>query len=346
MSKSNVVTLRPAEAGALGGKRRAERLSPEERKSAASIAARARWSTENEEIPRATHGSPDHPLRIGDMEIPCYVLADGRRVLQQGGVIGALNMSHGGSYSRGGDRLAKFAAQGRLKDFVSNELLDRTADPIRFRTTRNTLAYGYEATILHDLCEAILAARLDGRLQKQQTHIADRAEILVRGFARVGIIALVDEATGYQDARARDELHRILEAYIAKELLPWTKRFPDEFFREMFRVWGWPWPPADLAYRGPQGPRYAGKLVRQLICEKLPPGVLDRLDEINPPDEKWQRRSRFPQGLTESIGQPHLDKLVAQITMLFRLSDDPDSFWRQHQRAFPRRGDQVDLLSS
>jgi hypothetical protein len=56
---------------------------------------------------------------------------------------------------------------------------------------------------------------------------------LLRAFARVGIVALVDEATGFQDIRARDDLHKILEAYIAKELLPWTKRFPNEFYKEI-----------------------------------------------------------------------------------------------------------------
>jgi len=53
------------------------------------------------------------------------------------------------------------------------------------------------------LCETVLQARKDGKLQSQQMHIAEQCEILVRGFARVGIIALVDEATGYQDYRSR-----------------------------------------------------------------------------------------------------------------------------------------------
>jgi hypothetical protein len=42
-------------------------------------------------------------------------------------------MSHGGSYSTGGDRLAKLAAKGRLTAFVSNELGSRTVEPIKFR---------------------------------------------------------------------------------------------------------------------------------------------------------------------------------------------------------------------
>ena len=115
---------------AIGGKARMNLLTPEERRDQARRAAAARWSGD---IKQATHGSDDHPLKIGDVEIRCYVLEDGRRVLQQTGLISALNMSHGGSYSKGGDRLAKFATQGRLKPFASNELIERTAEPIRLR---------------------------------------------------------------------------------------------------------------------------------------------------------------------------------------------------------------------
>src|SRR5579884_3352059 len=88
---------------ALGGLARAAKMSPEERVDQARKAAAARWA---EPVVKATHGSEDHPLKIGDTEIPCYVLEDGRRVLQQTGLIRSLNMSHGGSYSVGGDRLA------------------------------------------------------------------------------------------------------------------------------------------------------------------------------------------------------------------------------------------------
>jgi hypothetical protein len=97
---------------------------------------------------------------------------------------------------------------------------------------------GYPATILADICDVVLAARKAGVLQKQQEHIADQCEILVRGFARVGIIALVDEATGFQRDRAKDALTRILEAFIAKELRPWLRTFPDEFYQELYRLKG------------------------------------------------------------------------------------------------------------
>jgi len=59
------------------------------------------------------------------------------------------------------------------------------------------IAWAAESSILPPgwLCPRIgwwLASR-------QQKHIAAQAEIIMRGLATVGIIALVDEATGYQD---------------------------------------------------------------------------------------------------------------------------------------------------
>ncbi len=169
----------------------------------------------DEEIPRATHGSKDRPLRIGGMEIPCYVLPDDRRVLYQRAMVAALGMKYGGNRNRGGDRLANFTAGKALEPYVSPELLRATTNPIKFRTPKGALAYGYDATILVDICEAVLQARVEDKLQAQQEHIAKQCEILVRGFARVGIIALVDEATGYQEVRKRDALEKYLSKYIS-----------------------------------------------------------------------------------------------------------------------------------
>jgi hypothetical protein len=89
-----------------------------------------------------------------------------------------------------------------------------------------TSAEGYEATILADICDAFLKARESGDMNYQQEHIAHRCEILVRAFARVGIIALVDEATGYQRDRTKDALSRILEAFIAKRIAAIFAYFP------------------------------------------------------------------------------------------------------------------------
>lgn len=317
---------------AKGGKARMSKLTKEERSIQAKKGAAARWSGE---IKQATHGSEDHPLKIGDVEIACYVLDDNRRVLQQTGLIGALNMSHGGSYSTGGDRLAKFASQGRLKPFVSKELLERTAKPIRFRTPSGSAAYGYEATVLADLCEAVLAARSEGVLQKQQEHIARQAEVLVRGFARIGIIALVDEATGFQRDREKDALAKILEAWVEKELQAWVQTFPSEFYEHMFRLRG-----LDFSETSVKRPQYFGHLTNDIVYKRLEPGVLKELKRVTPRSSTSGRHTAtFTQSLTKNIGYPKLKEHLGAVVAYMRISKSWDGFMNLLNEYYPRKGE-------
>ena len=320
---------------AKAGKARMDALTPEQRRDQARRAAAVRWSGE---ILKATHGSDDHPLQIGSAQIACYVLEDGRRVLQQTGLIGALNMSHGGSYSVGGDRLAKFATQGRLKPYVSNELIERTAKPIRFKTPAGGLAYGYDATILADLCEAVLAARSDGVLQKQQEHIARQAEILVRGFARIGIIALVDEATGYQREREKDALSKILEAWIAKELQAWVQTFPQEFYEHMFRLRGLEFSSASV-----KRPQYFGHLTNDVVYKRLEPGILKELKRVTPRNATGRPTATFPQSLTKNVGYPKLKEHLGAVVAYMRISKNWGDFMSLLNQYYPRKGDTLML---
>ncbi|ALN73521.1 P63C domain-containing protein [Aureimonas sp. AU20] len=285
----------------------------------AKKAAIARWSGEKA-LPRAVYGSSDHPLRVGDIDLPCYVLDDERRVLSASGVQTGMAIAQGGSMKKGLSRLELFIGGKIISSFVSNELRERVQNPILFRTPANGKAYGYEAEVLVELCEAVLAARQAGKLQAQQQPIAQQCEILMRGFARVGIVALVDEATGYETVRKRGELHSILEKYIAKELLPWSKRFPDSFYEEIFRLHKWRYDPKSVARPG-----VVGKFTNEFIYKALPEGVLDELKSRNPDNKR-----RNHQFLTEDVGHPHLQKQITATTTLMRASDS----WPMFKRLF------------
>jgi hypothetical protein len=190
---------------------------------------------------------------------------------------------------------------------------------------------------LPQVCDVWLRAREAGVLRREsQLRIALKAEILTRGLARVGIIALVDEATGYQEERDRDALHKILAAYIAEELMPWTRRFPDTFYQELFRLKGWKYSPPSV-----KRPREVGKLTAELVYQKLPPGVLDELRIKNPLIRSGYRRHKHHQFLTESIGNVHLEKQLIAVTTLLRASPDWKTFKILFDNAFP--GDQKPL---
>jgi P63C domain len=318
-----------------GGLARAQSLTPQERSESARMAVEARWRKAGKltEVPQATHGSPDRPLRIGDLEIPCYVLADGRRVLVQRGMLSSLDMKQGTAGRGGGDRLTRFVATKAIAPFISKELADVINSPILFRPTTGGIAYGYEATVLADLCDVVLASRKANKLHHQQVHIAEQCEILVRGFARVGIIALVDEATGYQVDRARDALAQILEAFVAKELQKWVKTFPADFYQELFRLRGIP-------YTGSvKRPQYIGHLTNDLIYDRLAPGVRQELNRLVPRDDKGRLRNKLFQGLTEDIGHPKLREHLASVITLMRGHDNWLAFKKMINRSLPRYGD-------
>jgi hypothetical protein len=154
--------------------------------------------------------------------------------------------------------------------------------------------------------------------------------MLTRGLAHVGIIALVDEATGYQDVRDRLALQAILDAYLRKELAAWAKRFPEEFYRQIFRLRDWQWKGMKV-----NRPQIVAKYTNDLVYERLAPGILDELQRRNPKDEKGQRQAKHHQWLTD-VGHPALAQHLHAVIGFMRASARWDQFYRLLQRAFPK----------
>lgn len=301
-----------------GGRARSAKLTPEDRSRIAKEAAQARW---DETLPKAVSGDENKPIRIGDIEVPCYVLDDGRRVIITNGMLDALHMARGGAMVKGMNRLELFISRERIRPFVAPELHEKVRSPIRFRIG-GQIAYGFESDTLIDIAEAVIQADNAGTLQKQQAVIAHHCRVITSSLTRLGLIALIDEATGYQVKRDSDELQQILSAYLLPEHRPWMQTIPAEFTSEIYRVYGW------KRTSDNRGPRYAGKLIRQLIYERLPKPVLPALDEANPSNAKYQRKHRHHQFLTEQQGLDHFRTLVITVMTLLRVSKNKSQFNR------------------
>ena len=313
-----------------GGVARREKLSPEQRSQIAKDAAERRWS---EPARKATFGAPDKPIRIADIEVPCYVLDDGNRVIATKGMLDTLNIARGGAMKGGMSRLELFVSGKLISPFISNDLLERVRNPIKFRIGPN-VAYGYASDTLIDLAEAVILADNAGKLQKQQSGSAHQCRVITSSLTRIGLIALIDEATGYQLRRDSDELQQILTAYLLPEHRPWMQTIPTEFTNEIYRVYGW------VRHTNNRGPRYAGKLIRQLIYERLPKPVLPKLDEINPSNDKYQRKHRHHQFLTDKQGLDHFRSQVITVMTLLRISKNKSDFKRHLEAYF---GSQLSL---
>jgi hypothetical protein len=174
-------------------------------------------------ILKATHAGD---LKIGSTILACSVLENGSRVLSLSGVFKAFGASKGGGRTEknGVRHLPRILQSKAMEPFISSELSACLLTPIEFKPLHGgRSAFGYEASLLPQICEVILDAEKDGALR--QSAYAKIADILIRGFARVGIIALVDEATGYQEIRDKKALSALVDKYLLKELAAWAKRF-------------------------------------------------------------------------------------------------------------------------
>jgi P63C domain len=316
---------------AKGGIARAEALSPKTRKEIAKKAAAARWDSD---VPTATHIGE---LEIGDLKLPCAVLPDGTRVISQGGVTTAFGPVTGGyqQRQRAADEemegLPSFLVAKSLQAFISPELRNLVSAPRKYRDPRGgPIRVGFEAGLLPKVCEVWLQARDADALTKIQKPVADRADLLMRGLAHIGIIALVDEATGYQRDRAKDALTRILEAFIAKELQPWLRTFPDDFYQEMFRLRDMEYPDDTV-----QRPRYFGLLTNDIVYDRLAPGVLEELKQRNPKSESGRRRHKYFQWLTTNKGYPKLREHLGAVVAIMKLSADWHDFRAKLDRLYP-----------
>lgn len=257
-------------------------------------------SKSKDRVLKVVAGSPNKPLKIGAAEMEVYVLENGQRVIHTRGLQRALGLP-----DDTGRRLEFLLTKNNIKPFIDEEIFVEISSPTKFKkplgedSKRTIESNGYNATILKKICSSVLRARREGTkdFTDLENEVAKQAEILLSGFAEVGIIALVDNTTGYK-ARI-NEYQEILKKYIAEELRQWVKTFPDSFFQKIYQVMGWNWD--HYAVDGKNHPQYVGFLINKWVYEKLPAGtlVLKELKRITPKNEKGNTAHRLHQRMTE-----------------------------------------------
>lgn len=297
-------------------------------------------SGDSEPLLKASHQGK---ITIASFDLSCYVLdtPNKDRVLSRLDVLKAIGRNVQPTKIRQHlDELPIFLRAANLKPFISSELIDSTK-PIEFAISTGKKVIGYRADILKDICYVFIDAQKAGALKPQQVHIAERCDLLVRGFAAVGLRALVDEATGFQEVRPRDDLQLYLDAFLLKEHSKWVKRFPDEFFENIFTMKGWSWHDA-LSGKKPQ---VVGRYINDIVYDRLAPMILDELRIRNPTNDKGNRKGKHHQLLTSDIGHPKLQEHLAAVMGIQRIAGNN---WRRFiemmDKAFPRYGHTLPIM--
>ncbi|PIT26679.1 hypothetical protein BGI37_04940 [Snodgrassella alvi] len=234
-------------------------------------------------------------LPIGGISLECAVLEDSTRILTATSIFDAFGRSRKGMNSRleiEGTKLPPFLAAKNLEPYINQDVIDRTK-LIEYKDG-NATKKGYDAALLPDMCAVYLEARRNNALKDTQEKLAIQSEILLTAFAKVGIAALIDEATGFQRDRKHDALRLLLSKYIAEGLQKWMPTFPDSFFAELDRLYN------NEPTKSTARPRYYGKFINKYIYEPIEHGYVKKeLDKLNIKDD-GTRRARFHQWLSEN----------------------------------------------
>lgn len=334
-----------------GGKARASVLTPEQRKEISQKAIRTRWAkakgTPIEDVEQVSNNSVQSfpvveaiqshvtqkpiswfpgQLTFGDdITISCYVLSDGKRVFAQREVVGALTGN-----KKGG--LERYLSANNLSDYLSAEDINRKV--VEFVVSgAQTAAMGFEATLLIEICDAYLRARDDNKLTGSQLPIAKRAEIIMRSCAKVGVIALIDEATGFQKVRAENALRLKLQAFIADEMQEWVRMFPEQFWLQLARL-------ENVHYSPRSRPIRWGKYVMAFVYDAVDEEVGRKLREKNP---NPHFKNNLHQWLKE-YGREQVSAQLNQVLGIMKTCQDMSEFRKKFDYVFKKTPLQTDFL--
>ena len=326
-------SVRKIPANANGALARAKALTPEARSDAARKAATARWDEERGVLQSQCSGQ----LTIGNMKFECDVLSDGTRIITQGDFMETMGIyASGAIYKNSVADLPHFLSFKILKPFVDMHFKAPQLITVDYRTKKGQMARGIKAETIPTICEVWMGADEKANLGSRQKQVAQNAKTLMRALAHTGITALVDEATGYQDFRAKDALAKIFTEFLENEQQKWTKTFPLEFYKEIYRLRGWPWKFEPDKRWDMQGPRALAQYTNDLVYDRLLPGLTNELRKKNPVLETGRQSSKHHQWFNPDRGHPRLREHLSGVIAILRLSEDWKSFMRNLDRIYPK----------
>ena len=252
---------------------------------------------------------------------------------------GASGMSHSG--------LAKFVGVARQAiDGLLENLAKSTPEQVKSDTLRpfagkncylSTGGLHNASVIKDDVCAAIV--EYYAFESRKRTDVALYA---FKRFARMGIRSLIHGVTGWKPTSRNHYYDPVLSAYIAEQFLPWAARFPEEFFRELYRLRGW-----DYSLRAENKPYVVGKFINDLIYARMPDGVFQEMQDRNPVTDKGYRAVRFHQMLTSDQGNMHLERVMMTVLALMKGADSWEQFYTMLERVCPKTiNDSKSILNS
>lgn len=295
-------------------------------------------------LPKALHNGD---VDLNGIKITSAVLDDGRRIFSERSLANAFGIKGGGAYWENKKKanndsafLPEYLSAKYLNEFISSDLKDKFKSAVLYITKTGQEANGIDATVLADICDVYITAKNNGVNNKVFLRVADNAYSMLKAFAKVGIISLVDEATGYQDVRMKDELNKIfLQELLLEKAKKYQVTFPLELYKQWFRLNNWEWKPESAQKK----PGIIGTWTNQYVYDKIAVGLLEELKIRNPKNEKGYREFKNFQFITDEVGEPKLREMFGGLVALAKANTSWRKYIEMVNMVYPKTGDQLKL---
>jgi hypothetical protein len=214
----------------------------------------------DESYPKSLH----HGIwNLGSLEIECHVLDTEERIIAQQGAAQLFLGPNGQSGNLGIsiDRLLSKINElsgvanrpkTSIKQYLTiNKIKGLSGVANVFIPPWGGYAYGYKAEDVLSMARAFSYALKEGLLRRDQLHIGRNAFDILDACAEAGLVALIDEATGYQLIRDANDLEIRVNAFLRSNARDWQRLFSDDMWAEYARVYKDKWKRGDK--RPPRG---------------------------------------------------------------------------------------------
>lgn len=280
------------------------------------------------------------PLTVGAFcNLDCANVLDGKKVLRVISWQSFLSIIGVSSHTKGSLMLfVRFLMQPGIHSSLSARIIDKISNGYLIKEDVGEARF-VDARVITDFCRLILSLRRVGKLAGRYLEYATNCERFMLGLADVGLVALIDEATGYDKVKRRNEYREIFNNFIRAEHSEWVKEFSDSFFDSIYKVYR-------LEKTGKNHPSFFGGLINRYIYYPLANShgaILEKLQEKDPVVNCGGRRYRLHQFLTDEIGKPTLRKHINQVEALLLISSDKAAFRRNFKKLFPQPKDQMEF---
>jgi len=297
--------------------------------------------TAKNKIPKATHHGE---LVIDNIKISCVVLEDGRRLISIRNIASALGRKGGGAYwqrkksDSSGALLPEYIALPNLEPFISLETRKKLLETIVYTDVFGRKRSAQSPDLLALICDIWLKARDNGALATQaQEKSAKKAEEIIRSLAKVGIIVLIDEATGFINEKHQFEYRELFKEFIREEAGQYEKQFPDPLYDVFYKIYNLSKP-----LKKNHRPLFFARVTRKYVYKPLAGSdgaLLDILNDKTPiitTNSGSKRRKHKLYQFLEKVGIDSLQAHIWQLIGIGRAAKNKREFDTLFGLVFPK----------